>query len=837
LHLYLHGLLMLTRHHSTTEPSSDLCIALLRAQRAAFTATTQAELFDGVCRELVRCEELLAAAIDWHDAASDELVRVSGAGAQMFARPEPCGSNGSRTAQAELSRRALHEARLCIAEASSLDSSAGPGGGSERILRAAFPLQSARAPVGVLHIWTTSPTTLQGASVALIVEVSESLSVALEHLTRARRGLGSSPADHLAAIVASTDDAVVSQDLDGIVVSCNPAAQALFGYPAEEIVGSSITLLTLPGQADEERHIVERIRRGEHIDNVETTRVRKDGTPIAVSITYSPVWMIDDTGKRCLAGISKTVRDIAERRQAELRAERERLLSNSVIEALPGIFYLYDEAGRFLRWNRNFESVSGYSEREVSVMQPLDFFADDEKPLLNERIATVFANGESSVEAHLRTKDGELIPHFFTGRRLVLDGHPFLIGVGVDIADRKRAEESCRRSEARYRTTLDNTLEGCQLLDFEWRYLYLNDAAAEQNRRPKADLLGNSMPEMWPGIEATPVFAMLERCMTARIAVHDEVEFAFADGMKSWFDVRARPVPEGIFVLSVDISEAKEAERALRELNEDLEAKVRERTIALDHARKRAEEADQVKSAFLATMSHELRTPLNSILGFTGIVLNGMAGPLNAEQTKQLGMVQGSARHLLDLINDILDISKIEAGQLDVRLQRFDLVASIERVTSSVMPLVQAKGLTLGVVRPDEIELFESDRRRVEQILLNLLHNALKFTDRGGITLSVDFVASTSDDAGARGVCIRVADTGIGIAAADLATLFQPFRQLDTGIMRQHEGTGLGLAICRRLAELLGGSIHAESDRGHGSVFTLILPMKEHSLPVKEHMI
>lgn len=511
-------------------------------------------------------------------------------------------------------------------------------------------------------------------------------------------------------------------------------------------------------------------------------------------------------------------RSVATIERAFGAAEQERCFANSLIEAMPGIFYLYDRQGRFLRWNRNFERVSGYTADDVARMHPLDFFGPDERPLLEARIAEVFRAGEATVEAPFQAKDGSRTPYLFTGKRIVFDGADCLVGVGVDVAERQRAEQALRRSEERYRSTLDCTLEGCQLLDFDWRYLYLNDAAAQQNRRPNSELLGNRMPDAWPGIESTPVFRMFERCMRERVALHDETEFAFPDGHVGWFDVRAQPVPEGIFILSIEISERKRAEKALRELNESLERKIAERTQDLDAAKLRAESADRTKSAFLATMSHELRTPLNSIIGFTGIMLQGLAGPLSPEQSKQLGMVRGSARHLLDLINDVLDISKIEAGQLVIRRSEFDLHASIERVVASVLPLAQKKGLIVNVSLAPEPREIESDQRRAEQILLNLLNNAIKFTDRGSVSVSVGPAPSGP------GLALEVADTGIGMKEEDLLQLFQPFRQIDAGLQRQHEGTGLGLAICRRLAELLGGSIHVQSQWGRGSRFTLTLP-------------
>src|SRR4051794_37170223 len=174
-------------------------------------------------------------------------------------------------------------------------------------------------------------------------------------------------------------------------------------------------------------------------------------------------------------------------------AERESRFAMALLETMPGILYLYNQEGRFLRWNRNFEAISGCSRTDLLSMHPLDFFHGDDKRRVAERIGEVFERGESSVEAMFVTKDGRTLPYFFTGKRIVFDGAPCLIGMGLDISERRRAEQALRKSEERYRPPLDSILEGCQLVAFDWRSLYLNDAAALQNRRPNVDLLGQRM--------------------------------------------------------------------------------------------------------------------------------------------------------------------------------------------------------------------------------------------------------------------------------------------------------------------------------------------------------
>jgi signal transduction histidine kinase/putative methionine-R-sulfoxide reductase with GAF domain len=242
--------------------------------------------------------------------------------------------------------------------------------------------------------------------------------------------------------------------------------------------------------------------------------------------------------------------------------------------------------------------------------------------------------------------------------------------------------------------------------------------------------------------------------------------------------------------------------------------------IAIQNAQlyEAAQEADHLKSAFLASMSHELRTPLNSIIGFTGIILQGLAGPLNPEQEKQLNMVRDSSRHLLNLINDVLDISKIEAGQLEIVPEPLDVKEAVVKVVRTMTPLAEKKGLELVAEVSPAVGQNTSDRRRVEQILINLVNNAIKFTDQGEVRVECQISGDW--------VVTRVVDTGIGIKHDDMDKLFEAFRQIDTGVARRHEGTGLGLSICRRLTEMLGGEIWAESEWGMGSTFAFTLPIR-----------
>jgi len=570
-------------------------------------------------------------------------------------------------------------------------------------------------------------------------------------------------------------------------------------------------------------------------------------------------------------------RDIGERRTAEEHVRREKEFSETLINSMPGIFYLYDARRKILRWNKNLETVTGYTAQEIETIDPLSYFPEEGKKLVHERMLKCFQEGKAEVEVDLLAKDGRRIPFYVTGFRLEVEGRPCMLGIGIDISDRLAAEEALRATMHRLRrqnSALAEQARSPELLNAsrEASLRLITELAAEtlktgrvsvwfyNDDRTKircANLFEKESRRHTEGAELTAAdypayFRALaeERAIAADAAATDPRTHEFSPhylqplGISSMLDapIRADGRMVGVIchehtgptrswkpdeqsfagsmadlvAMSLEVAQRRQAEASLREAHASLEIKVAERTRDLETANVRLRELDRLKSEFLSTMSHELRTPLNSIIGFTGILRQELPGPLNPEQMKQLGMVQTSARHLLGLINDLLDLSRIESGRMEINRETFSVSDLLAEVVQSLTPLVEQKKLRLESSLDQPSLALHSDRKRCFQVLLNLANNALKFTDTGLVRLAVQTTAQE--------VAFCVHDTGIGIKPENMRQLFEAFRQVDGSARRVYEGTGLGLYLSKQLATMLGGYIKAESEFGIGSHFTFTVP-------------
>jgi len=393
-----------------------------------------------------------------------------------------------------------------------------------------------------------------------------------------------------------------------------------------------------------------------------------------------------------------------------------------------------------------------------------------------------------------------------------------------------RVELQLRASEARFRSLWETTTDAVLILGADSTIRFANPAVLKLLGHRPEELMGRPLAMLQPERSQAAHLAGVHRYLQSG---QRTVDWSGAETVARHRSGREVPVEIAFSELTLDgerhfvgfvrdISKRKEAERAVRESHEQLEQRVAERTSELRQANDRLLELDRMKSQFLATMSHELRTPLNSILGFTSLMREGMAGPLNEEQRRQLGFVHASGEHLLALISDLLDLSRIESGRMEVAAAPFDFAAVAAEVAANLKPLIEQKGLRLEVDAPVSLPMV-GDRRKVYQVLLNLANNAVKFTERGVVRI----------EACARDGRLRasVSDTGIGIRPDQVRLLFEAFRQLDGSPRRLYEGTGLGLHLCRKLLGLMDGDIEVHSQLDAGSRFAFSVPL---ALPVAQ---
>jgi PAS domain S-box-containing protein len=377
-----------------------------------------------------------------------------------------------------------------------------------------------------------------------------------------------------------------------------------------------------------------------------------------------------------------------------------------------------------------------------------------------------------------------------------------------EVTQRKQAEETLQQSEEKWHSLVENAPNIIMLVDRDRTIQFINHVIAGLDVK---DVIGGSIYDYIQPESHDIARETIDRVFETGEPGYYEIKGVGPDGKISWYETTTGAIKideevVSLIQISSDVTERKQTEEVLEE-----------KTLELEKSNIRLQELDQLKSIFLASMSHELRTPLNSIIGFTSLIIDGMVGEINEEQRKQLTIVKSSSNHLLSMINDILDIAKIEAGKVELSLEEFGLENEITEVIELFSPIADLKGIEILRDTTEGITLF-SDKRRLKQVLINLISNAVKFTDRGSVKLIARVMGDDTLE-------VKVVDTGIGITAEDISKLFAPFQQVDSALTKKHEGTGLGLHLSKNLLKLLGGEISVKSEYGTGSEFTFNIPL------------
>ena len=536
-----------------------------------------------------------------------------------------------------------------------------------------------------------------------------------------------------------------------------------------------------------------------------------------------------DQGYGELLALNRALGDeITERKQTEQALKAAKDYDENLINSSLDSIVSTDANRNIVEFNHSAEDAFGYSKAEVVGKSIEILYADSSEGV---RVGThMREHGRFAGEIRSRRKNGETFDAYLSAS-VIRDPNGRVMGaVGVsrDITERKRAEEALQESQARFRSVVQSANDAILIGDAGGNIIAWNKGAEAIFGYGEEEVLGKPIAFVMPERYRDAHKRGLERFRSTgeshfkgrTVELHglrkDGSEFPLELSLSSW------KADEAIFYNGIirDITERKRAEEALQKAHDEMEKRVKERTAELQQAKEVAEAANQAKSLFLANMGHELRTPLNHIIGYSEMLQEEAEEAGQKEFIPDLQKIRGSGKHLLGLINGILDLSKIEAGTMDVALEAFTIVPMIQDVVTTIKPLVDKNANTLEVHCADDLGTMRADLTKVRQALFNLLSNACKFTERGTLTLG----ANREMVDGTAWIKFRVSDTGIGMTPEQMGKLFQAFHQADASATRKYGGTGLGLAISQRICQIMGGEITVESALGQGSTFTISLP-------------
>jgi PAS domain S-box-containing protein len=606
---------------------------------------------------------------------------------------------------------------------------------------------------------------------------------------------------------------------EGKILLWNPAAEVMFGYTKDEAIGQSLHRLIGPPRFHEASEVglahFACTGAGAAVGRtLELPALRRNGEEFSVELSLSALQL---GGQWHAAGV---VRDITARKQMERALRKSKDFLQSVMENAPARIFWKDRDSRYLGCNTQFVKDAGHScIHDIIGKTDFEMSWKDQAELYRADDKTVMESGTPKLdfEEPQTTPNGNTI-WLHTSKVPLRDENNQVIGIlGIyaDITERKQAEEQLRKLAQ----AVEQSPESIIITDLDGNIEYVNEAFAKISGYPHEEIIGQNTRLLNSGKTPQETYTELWNTISHGQTWKGEFINKHKDGSEYLEFAIITPIrqPNGgithYVAVKEDITEKRCQGAELDQHRHHLEELVASRTAELESARALADAANQSKSAFLANMSHEIRTPMNAIIGLTYLLRQDTP---TTQQSVRLDKIDAAAQHLLSIVNDILDLSKIEAGRLELEQTDFALEAVLDHISSLIADQSRAKGLTIEVDSNDVPQWLRGDPTRLRQAILNYAGNAVKFTERGVIRLSAKLLEETAE-----GLLVRfeVQDTGIGISEEHLPMLFEAFAQADVSTTRKHGGTGLGLAITRRLANMMGGETGVESVLGQGSTF------------------